>query len=366
MPNDKNHLYSSADVNFDAKRKDKINSQQQYSRFSVSDTNSIIDIANLSQNPALQNLTKTQIGNPYNDTFGTTGPILQTIFFDVLGNNYSFFNLTGDTVFALSELPQGRFIEYTTDITVGAVASPISITFEQVLNPPILPGEAGDHYILKFIAVRRAFDDGDETDADTPIIAEYIGGSIGSAGGTISVATFELEDPQTTTAVVNFVEQANLGSGIFKTPTDGVIKLSGSVFQLFSSLAVSGVNADTTGQWESSDAEGGSFTAIGIPSVIDNPLQDTAPISTAFVDATDADVFVRLSATLSSATITTDGTWAQIFSLGGGSSGATGNFLPTAGGVMVGPIAFEPQDATLATHRLDISQARLTAINFRM
>lgn len=182
MPQEKNHLYSEADVKFDNKRNSKINSQQQFSRFSVSSDNTIIDIANRVQNPALQDLTKPQIGNPYNDTFGTIGLVTQIVSFNTYGTEYSFFELDGDVDFAFIEIPQGRFVEFTLDIVVNTGGPSVVIQFLQVLNPPTLDGNDGDHYILKFVGVNRADDTG--VDTDGMLTFEFIGpGATGGSGG---------------------------------------------------------------------------------------------------------------------------------------------------------------------------------------
>ena len=175
-------MYSDADVKFDGKRKNKVDTQQQFSRFSVSSDNTIIDIANRVQNPALQDLTKPQIGNPYNDTFGVIGSITQIVSFNTYGSEYSFFELNGDVDFAFIEIPQGRFVEFTLDILVATGGPSVLIQFPQVLNPPALDGNNGDHYVLKFVGVHRADDTG-----NTPLgtfTFEYIGGTIrGGTGG---------------------------------------------------------------------------------------------------------------------------------------------------------------------------------------
>ena len=181
MGNEKNHLYSQADVRFDGKYKDKVNTQQQFSRLSNSSDNSIIDIANRSQNPALQDLTQPRIGDPYNDTFGTIGLVTQVIFFDVYGSEYSFFEVNGDVDFGFSEIPQGRFVEFTLDIVVNTGGPSVTLNFLQVLTPPVLDGNDGDHYILKFVGANRADDDGvDPLGSQT---FEYIGGTFTSGGG---------------------------------------------------------------------------------------------------------------------------------------------------------------------------------------
>ncbi len=184
MGNEKDHLYSDADVKFDAKKRIKVDSQQQFSRFSVSSDNTIIDIANRSQNPALQDLTKPQIGDPYNDTFGIIGFVTQIVSFNIYGSEYAFFELNGDVDFAFTDIPQGRFVEFTLDIVVNTGGPSVTIQFLQVLNPPTLDGTDGDHYILKFVGVNRADDTGvDPTGAQT---LEYIGGTFTSGGGSLS------------------------------------------------------------------------------------------------------------------------------------------------------------------------------------
>lgn len=181
MGNEKNHLYSDADVTFDSKNKLKVNSQQQFSRFSASSDSTIIDIANRSQNPSLQQLTQPQIGDPYNDTFGTIGLLTQGVFFDVYGTEYSFFEVNGDVDFAFLEIPQGRFVEFTLDIVVNTGGPSVTLNFLQVLNPPVLDGNDGDHYILKFVGANRADDTGvDPLGAQT---FEYIGGTFVAGGG---------------------------------------------------------------------------------------------------------------------------------------------------------------------------------------
>ena len=195
MANDKNHLYGMADVNFDQKKRGKITTQQQFSQFSASNDNTIIDIANRSQQPALQGLTKPPIGNPYNDTFGTIGLVTQVIFFDVYGSEYSFFEVNNNVDFGFAEIPQGKFVEFTLDIVVNTGGTPASVVlnFLQVLTPPVLDGNDGDHYILKFVGVNRADDTGVDTAGEQTL--EYIGGtfSSGSGGGDV---TFPIDFPE--------------------------------------------------------------------------------------------------------------------------------------------------------------------------
>jgi len=104
-----------------------------------------------------------------------------------------------------------------------------------------------------------------------------------------SAATLEITGTQTITGPVDFdfVLGSPIGTGIIDEVATGVFRLTGNIFQLFSSLAVSGAGDSMTGQWQSSVDE--AFTVpvpVGKASISDNTLADpNAPVAVAFVDA---------------------------------------------------------------------------------
>lgn len=215
MPNEKNHLYSDADVKFDAKKNLKLSGQQQFSRFAASTDATIIDIANRSQQSALQNLTKFQIGNPYNNTIEPFGLTTEAIPFNVYGSEYSFLTITGDADIFPDGIPQGRFVEYILDIIVDTGGGPsITIQFLNVLNPPVLAGNDNDHYILKFVAVNKADDNG--VDPLGELTVEFIGPVVGGGGGSGNI----ISQGDSNVTVTDF------GSGIITMTIDGTQRYS--------------------------------------------------------------------------------------------------------------------------------------------
>jgi len=178
LANEKNHLYSIYDLQKDNKQKEVRGTQQQYSRYSVSNTSSI-NSANLqSNNIPLQKDNQAQIGIPYDDTKGVVGASTQIVSFNTYGSQYTFYELTGDVDFAFDQIPTGRNITFTLDILVNQVTG-VTIGFPQVLTPPVLDGNDGDRYVLYFVGVNRT----DPTGVNPPVQTfEYIGGSFSAEG----------------------------------------------------------------------------------------------------------------------------------------------------------------------------------------
>jgi len=88
------------------------------------------------------------------------------LLFSTYGSEYTFYTLQVDTTFTFDNLPTGRSIEFTLDITVDSQnTSPITILFPQVTNPPVLAGEPGDRNVLRFIGVNKT----DPTGVDPPV-----------------------------------------------------------------------------------------------------------------------------------------------------------------------------------------------------
>jgi len=153
-----------------------------------------------------------------------------------------------------------------------------------------------------------------------------------------SVATLSLSLSQSAGVVdFAFTSESPLGSGI-TDEGNGVFKLSGGIFQLNSSVLILGTDVSMEAKWQTSPAVdfpgiptdvGRISLSISINSTTDDNLSN-APITTAFVDATSTDVFVRLLTTDStnSGIIQTVGTWGQIFSIGGGTNGGGGISFP--------------------------------------
>jgi len=173
-------------------------------------------------------------------------------------------------------------------------------------------------------------------------------GGTGGVTGDVSVATLLLPSSQLAGVVdFEFTSESPVGTGITEEG-DGIFKLSGGIFQLNSSVLIVGTNDSLRAQWQSSSDL--AFTTpvnIGSASLsitFDTALTSTseAPVSSAFVDATAADVYVRLSSTdvLGAGTLQTLGTWGQIFSLGGGTNG---------GGGLTEPIILTPNIVTQQT-----------------
>ena len=177
MVNDKNHLYGPEDAKKDIKNTEKRRDQQQFSRFSRA-VSSALNTAGLEPKaPATQIDTKVQIGDPYDDTKGSVSLSTQLVSFNVYGSNYTFYEVTGDVDFAFNELPAGRHITFTLDILVNQAAG-VTIGFPTVTNPPVLAGDDGDRYVLKFIAVNRT----DPTGVNPPVqtITFISGGTSGA------------------------------------------------------------------------------------------------------------------------------------------------------------------------------------------
>lgn len=174
MVNDKNHLFTNADITKDRKVLDKIRTQQQFSRFSVTDVNAINQSSSSAAPVALQIDTKPRIGDPINDTIGSIGLITQIIFLDVFGSNYSTMTITDDVTFAFDKIPQGRHIAFTIDFVINTGTPPIITLDSRVINPPTLPTLTnGLRVVLNFIGV--------VDDTDTRFT--YIGGTVDAGGG---------------------------------------------------------------------------------------------------------------------------------------------------------------------------------------
>jgi len=152
-------------------------------------------------------------------------------------------------------------------------------------------------------------------------------GEAGAAALSASAATLAIGFIETGDGTVKLIATEFVGTGITDvTPGTGRFKLSGNIFQLNSSIAITGNSAQAQSQWQSADDIDftGSVTLIGRES--NSSASNTvgsAPIATAFVDARTQDVFVRLISSnfLSSPTIVLKGTWGQIFSIGSEDTG---------------------------------------------
>lgn len=184
------------------------------------------------------------------------------------------------------------------------------------------------------------FDEALRTEANTGgtwrLLNTFGGGDI---SGVVSVASLGKSSSQLA-GVVDFDLSEILGPGIVDEG-NGVFKLSGAVFQLNSSILIEGTDDTMLGQWQrSSDLAFTTPLNIGRSSIsitYDSSASDTsgAPISSAFVDATAADVYVRLFTTdiTGTGSITVLGTWGQIFSLSGGSGSGGGLSEPIILGI---------------------------------
>lgn len=154
MVNDKNHLYTSADLTKDRKQIEKRGTQQQFSRFSTTIPDALNVTADSPAVTAIQIATKPQIGDPINDTIGEVGFITQGIFFDVFGSDYTTLIINGDVTFTFLKLPKGRHFEFTIDFTINTGTPPTILFPSTVLNPPTLPTLSnGTRVVLYFIGV---------------------------------------------------------------------------------------------------------------------------------------------------------------------------------------------------------------------
>lgn len=197
------------------KRTDKKLTQQQFSRYSTSLATATSNANIRANSPPLQEETKVQIGIPYNDTFGITSGVFPDqvqVPFTEYGSEYSFFTLDADTAFLFTGVPKGRSITFTLDITVDATSPPIAISFDEVLTPPTLAGNQGDHYILYFVGSNRIDPEGVQTLVP---VYEYVGGTFSAGGGgglsEPVILTVNEITPQTlpTTSVVNWSKNPN-------------------------------------------------------------------------------------------------------------------------------------------------------------
>ena len=186
MVDEKNHLFGPLDMARDGKMVNKRKTQQQFSRFSISLATISSNASIAGQSPAIQTNYKPQIGEPYDDTLGSISTDV-TISFQVDGTKYSFIEVTNDVAISFSDLPTGRFIEFSVHIEVNQAAG-VAITFPQVTNPPILDGNDNDIYVLKFIGVKRS----DLTGVNPPVETfTFLSGTSSSTGGGCPVICIE-------------------------------------------------------------------------------------------------------------------------------------------------------------------------------
>lgn len=190
MVNDKNHLFTPADVTKDRKTINKILTQQQFSRFSISAATALNLASDTPAPMALQIQTKPNVGDPINDTIGSIGLITQIIFLDVFGSNYSTMTITDDVEFAFDKIPEGRHILFTLDMLIDTGTPPTITLDPRVENLPTLPTLTdGLRVILHFEGVA------DET--NTRFV--YIGGTVDAAGASPS----QIIDGNTTATVLD-------------------------------------------------------------------------------------------------------------------------------------------------------------------
>jgi len=220
MVNDKNHLYTLADLTREAKIVDKIRTQQQFSRFSTADVSALIQATALPPPVALQIDTKPHVGDPYNDTYGDIGFITQIIFLDVFGSNYNIISVNGDITFAFDKIPQGRHIEFTIDMLINTGTPPTILFPSEVENPPTLPTLTdGLRVILHFEGVRD--------DVNTRFV--YIGGTVDTAGA----VTFPIIPPVDVRGNVSTTQDIDLSLTTAHTTT---MTLTGNISITFSNF----------------------------------------------------------------------------------------------------------------------------------
>lgn len=175
MVNDKNSLYTDT-----RHQKDKKEIAKRSDAYTFQGRNPVIgnllnDTAATAVSPATQNLTKVQVGDPVNDSFGTIGAVTQNIDLDVYGSNYAIFIINGDVTFGFDKIPDGRHIQFTLDLLIVST-NPTIILDPRLVNPPTIPTLAiNDRLILHFEGVRNG------SLASTRFV--YIGGTIGGGGG---------------------------------------------------------------------------------------------------------------------------------------------------------------------------------------
>jgi len=173
MVNDKNHLFTSADLAKERKVVDKTRTQQQFTRFSVTEPTALNLSSDSPAPTALQIDTKPHVGDPFNDTYGTIGLITQIIFLDVFGSTYNIMKINNDVTFAFNKIPEGRHIEFSIDFVIDTGTPPTVTLDSRIINPPTLPTLTnGLRVVLNFIGVRD--------DVDTRFT--YIGGTVDTAG----------------------------------------------------------------------------------------------------------------------------------------------------------------------------------------
>ncbi len=257
MVNDKNRLYTREDATKDAKHTNKVRTQQQFSRFSVTEPNAINVASSTQPPPALQIQTKPNIGSPYNDTYGTIGSITQIIFLDVFGSNYNIMKINGDVTFAFDKIPQGRHIEFTLDFVIDTVTPPTVTLDPGVINAPTLPTLTnGLRVVLNFIGV--------VDDVDTRFI--YIGGTIDTGGGGVS---FPIIPPVDVRGNVSTTQNIDLSATTAHSTT---MTLTSDIAITFSSFPATAnqieweieIKQDGTGGWDVTSWPAG---VISIPTI---------------------------------------------------------------------------------------------------
>ena len=178
MVDEKNHLFGPLDMLRDGKIVNKRKTQQQFSRFSTSLATVSSNASIAGQSPAIQTNYNPQIGDPYDDTFGSVSADV-SVSFQTYGSQYTFLEVTNDLSITFEGLPPGRFIEFTLQIEVNQ-PSGVTITFPQVTNPPLLSGLDNDEYVLKFVGVRRS----DPTGVNPPVDTYTFLAGAEAGGGT--------------------------------------------------------------------------------------------------------------------------------------------------------------------------------------
>lgn len=162
------------------------------------------------------------------------------------------------------------------------------------------------------------------------------------------------------TVPVDFNNNTILGLGIIDRTDDtsGVFQLSGGIFQINSSISISQTDPQIgagAAEWKRADnVSMTSSTDVGTKSRVYNSKSNanfsSTPVDAFTIDATTQDVFVQLNITSSTGSnpqLEKIGTWAQIFSIGGGTNGGGGGDisfpirppvttgLPTTGNVVL-------------------------------
>lgn len=174
MVNDKNHLYTKEDFQKDQKIIAKARTQQPFARFSATLPTALLLAGESATNPPTQIVTKTQIGDPVNDSFGTVGFLTQNIELDVYGSNYSILTINGDVDFFFTKIPQGRHIQFTIDFIVDTATPPTVNLDPNVINAPALPTLTnGLRVVMHF--------EGVVDDVGERFI--YLGGTLSTGGG---------------------------------------------------------------------------------------------------------------------------------------------------------------------------------------